>query len=99
MSSLYTIGHTRCFNEAAAIKPRKEKINRRRDSAGSGFNEAAAIKPRKVITVEIIMPSSKCFNEAAAIKPRKEHQTSNNERQMSASMRPQLLSRGKPLRG
>ena len=63
----------RCFNEAAALKPRKPKLlERTKRRRRHGFNEAAALKPRKrPIAIALKRHLSGSFNEAAALKPRK----------------------------
>ncbi len=40
---------SRCFNEAAAVKPRKRSGPARSFARPQRFNEAAAVKPRKPI--------------------------------------------------
>ena len=35
------------FNEAAVLRPRKERTNRKRSETPRGFNEAAVLRPRK----------------------------------------------------
>ena len=62
----------RCFNEAAAVKPRKPCALVADRGCTCRFNEAAAVKPRKQEAGRgNICSPMVCFNEAAAVKPRK----------------------------
>jgi hypothetical protein len=64
---------TPCFNEAAAVMPRKILCGSGTTPRSStSFNEAAAVMPRKMSrTPRAECESRRCFNEAAAVMPRK----------------------------
>ena len=68
----YRTGRPSCFNEAAALMPRKgarnELTNQERNEC---FNEAAALMPRKASVRSAGRACSGRFNEAAALMPRK----------------------------
>ena len=62
----------RCFNEAAAVGPRKLCGTWPKPWTTASFNEAAAVGPRKRCHARAAKRSLyRCFNEAAAVGPRK----------------------------
>ncbi len=69
----------RCFNEAAAMWPRKVPVVVLDHDITKRFNEAAAMWPRKATTLEPRWSRVKSFNEAAAMWPRKEVEESRDQ--------------------
>ena len=85
------------FNEAEAIKPRKQGRGPSRPAEAPGFNEAEAIKPRKRRRRQDVEARLRGFNEAEAIKPRKPPGAQTRfEAGGNASMRPRQSSLGIP---
>ena len=85
------------FNEAATDQSRKVKRRRSSKTVAGSFNEAATDQSRKGLLLRFSSHDRTGFNEAATDQSRKGAEAKQIKYLKSeASMRPRLISRGKP---